>query len=145
MLHRISLLFSDELPWLFHISPRSFCLWYLSRRYLAMAQLLLLLFAVVACAWMCQPLVSRSLAPFTNGAKLHELAGAARRRSFPFGRADRQRLSLRHLESMWHTSLGKEVGVDSFGSTAEQRNALLQLMNGSRKAIARGAFLATEY
>ena len=123
-------------------SPRRFCLLYLSRRYLAMAQLLLLLFGVAACAWICQPLASGSLAPFTNGA---ELAGSARRRSSPSGRADRHRLSLHQLESMWHTSLGKEVRVESFGSTAEQRNALLQLMNGPRKTIEREGFLATKY
>ena len=132
----------------FHHAVSVHCYCYCSFQdatYLPMAQLLWLLSAVVACAWMCRPLASGSLAPFTNGAELPELAGVTRRRGSPSGPMDRHRLSLRQLESMWHTSMGKEVRVGSFGSTAEQRNALLQLMNGPRKTIEKGAFLTTEY
>ena len=129
------------------ISLRSFCLLYLSRRYLAMAQIPLSFKERRSLRLYVSTSRLGIGGPSANGAELHELAGAARRRSFPSGRADRQRLILRHLESMWHTSLGKG-GINSREFWQHRRAAQFittQLMNGSRKTNKRGAFLATEY
>lgn len=47
--------------------------------------------------------------PSSTNVELHELAGFVSSSLGHDKAEDRQRLSLRHLESMWHTSLGEEV------------------------------------
>lgn len=62
----------------------------------------------------CSTLLVVARLSSAHDVELKALAGSVRRAGVhPNDKnndRDRQRLSLRHLESMWHTSLGKEVG-----------------------------------
>lgn len=77
----------------------------------ATMQLQLLLVAV------CPTLLVAAKLPPAHGVELKALAGFVRRAGEHANNdRDRHRLSLRHLKSMWHTSLGKEVGRMSCGA-----------------------------
>lgn len=65
------------------------------------------LLLITACSTL---LVAARVSP-AHDVELKALAGSVRRAGvLPNNDRDRHRLTLRHLESMWHTSLGKEVG-----------------------------------